>query len=89
MPQVNLSDLVWLAVGLVLGLAAMYWVSRRPVTTKAEAMKLLAAEYLIVANMPGAAEAKALADEQAQDEAAAAKKLADIVSKVSGASIAV
>ncbi len=59
------------AIGLVIGLALMYWLRSRPVTTKAEALKLLAAEAKLIAKMPGASEAHALAEAQAQDEALA------------------
>lgn len=85
MIPVQTSDLFWLAVGIVLGLAVMHWVKSRKATTKAEAMRLLAVEAVIVSKMPGAAEAHAQADAQAQDETLAAAKLAAALSKAAGA----
>lgn len=75
MPDIHTSDLFWLAIGLILGLAAMYWLKGRPVTTKAEAMRLLAAEAALIAKMPGAMEAHQLAEAQAADEQLASATL--------------
>jgi uncharacterized protein HemX len=69
---------------LALGAAGMAWLKSRKTTTKAEAMRLLAIEAALVAKMPGAAEAHALADAQAQDEALSASKLSAALSKAAG-----
>lgn len=78
-----------LAVGVVIGLAAMYWLRSRPVTTKAEALRLLAAEATLVAKMPGAMEAHQLAEAQAQDEQLALVAFNKAVLKASGAAASV
>lgn len=60
---------------LALGAAGMAWLKSRKTTTKAEAMRLLAVEASLIAKMPGAMEAHALAEAQAADEQLAAAEL--------------
>lgn len=75
-----------LAIGIVIGLAAMYWLRSRPVTTKAEALRLLAAEAALIAKMPGALEAHALAEAQAADEQIASAALTKAILKAQSVS---
>lgn len=80
-----LTLLAGLALGIAIGGSAIAWIKSRPVTTKAEAMRLLAKEFALVANLPGANEAHALAEAQAQDEALASAALAKAMQKAAGA----
>lgn len=86
MPTISTFDLFCLAVGVVIGLAAMYWLRSRPVTTKAEAMRLLAVEATLIAKMPGAMEAHAHAEAQAADEQAASALLGKAILKAQSVS---
>lgn len=66
-------------VGVALGGALVLWLKSRPVSTKAELLRALAGEAKLIGKLPGAAQAKTLADEQADDEVKAAAELAEAV----------
>ena len=75
-----------LCIGIALGAAAIFWLKSRKTTTKAEAMRLLAAEAALIAKMPGALEAHALAEAQAADEQLAAAALTKAMLKAQSVS---
>ena len=75
-----------LAIGIALGGFVVWWLRSRPVTTKAEAMRLLAVEAALIAKMPGAIEAHALAEAQAADEQLASAALTRAILKAQSVS---
>jgi acetyl-CoA carboxylase alpha subunit len=85
-----MTDFVpYLAVGaacFAVGAAAILWLKSRKTTTKAEALKLLAAEYSLVSRMPGAAEDLAQAQAEVAAEELAAKLFAAAVTKAQSVS---
>ena len=76
--------LAMLAVGISLGAAFVLWLKSRKTSTKAELLYALAAEAKLVAKMPGAADAVALAQGQVQTEALAAQRLRDAMLGAAG-----
>lgn len=82
MSQQLLQFAIAVLAGFAAGGGAMWWIKSRPVTTKAEAMKLAAKAVADLAKLPGAAESYALAMEQLADENRAAQGLAASLAKV-------
>jgi hypothetical protein len=82
---IDSTHLAFLALGLALGGAIAVWLKTRPITTKAEALRLLAAQANIVAKMPGAAEDKAQAEQEMSAEALAAQIAAAALAKINAA----
>lgn len=80
----DINLIIALLVGFILGGGVIWWVKSRPVTTKAEALRLLAVEANLIAKMPGASEAKSAAEQQAQAEAMAAQHLAATMARLAG-----
>lgn len=70
-----------LALGVALGGSSVLWLKSRKTNTKAELLRALAAEAKLIAKLPGAAQAKTLADEQGDDEVKAATELAEAVQR--------
>lgn len=68
--------------GTAVGGAGMYWLSRRPATTKALALKALHAELALIDKLPGAAESQVLATLEAQAESLAKQQIATLVAKL-------
>jgi hypothetical protein len=66
------------------GCAVMAWIKSRPTTTKAMALKALAAEAELVAKMDGAAGQRALIEQEVAIEALAAKHAAVAIAKAAG-----
>lgn len=75
-------------VGLAFGGGLMHWLKSRPVTTKAEALKLLAVEANLIARMPSATDAVAQAQAQVAAEALAGQQLAAAIARTSGGPVA-
>jgi hypothetical protein len=74
------------AVGIVLGGAAMWVLRGRKPKTRADALKFVHALYVEALKLPGADEAKAEADTQAVLEKLAADQFAAVLSKAAGGS---
>jgi ABC-type dipeptide/oligopeptide/nickel transport system permease subunit len=72
--------------GFVLGAIAIWRLSKRKTTTRAEALKIAHALFVEAMKLPGAEDAKVLADAQLVVENLAAKQLADAIAKGSGVS---
>lgn len=77
--------LIAAAIGFLAASLVFWLLSKRKTTTKAEAMRLLAAEAKLIAKMPGAAEAQAQAAAELADEQLAGQALAAALTKASGA----
>jgi hypothetical protein len=76
--------LITALVALAAGIAGTLWSKSRAATTKTEAMKVLIAEAALVAKMPSASDAIALAQKQAKLEAETANELAQAILAAAG-----
>lgn len=69
----------------ILGGATIWWAKSRKTTTRAEALKVAHALYVEAMKLPGAEDAKTLADAQLVVENLARQQLADAIAKAAGA----
>jgi hypothetical protein len=78
------TDLVFVLIGFILGVAVAWVFYKRRGTTRADALKAAHALFSAAMKLPGAADAKAEIDAQAALEKVAMQQIADSINKTTG-----